>query len=73
MSQLFDFAVITIFAREVLEGGLIIGEFRTIILRAAGSISQEEQQRLLRAIWVAAVVATIVAVLLYVFIVHLLP
>lgn len=64
MVQLFDFAVATIFAREVLEGGLIIGEFRTIILRAGGSITQEEQQRLLRAIKVSAIVATVVAVVL---------
>lgn len=64
MSDLFDFAVTTIFAREVLEAALIIGEFRTIILRAGGVISQEEKQSLLRAIKVAAIVATIVAVIL---------
>ncbi|KAL3909358.1 MAG: hypothetical protein SGARI_002636 [Bacillariaceae sp.] len=32
--QLLDFAVITIFARETLEGGIILGEYRTIILRS---------------------------------------
>ena len=64
MVQLFDFAVATIFAREVLEGSLIMGEFRTIILRAGGAINQEEKTRLLRAINVAALVATVVAVLL---------
>lgn len=32
-SHLFDFAMITIFAREFLEGSIIIGEYRTIILR----------------------------------------
>lgn len=32
-SSLFDFAVTTIFAREFLEGSIIIGEYRTIVLR----------------------------------------
>jgi len=32
-THLFDFAVVTIFAREFLEGSIIIGEYRTIILR----------------------------------------
>ncbi|CAB9510475.1 iron permease [Seminavis robusta] len=64
MVKLIDFAVVTIFAREVLEGSLIIGEFRTIILRAGGSLTEEEQNNLLRAINVATVIATIVAVIL---------
>lgn len=64
MTDLFDFAVATIFCREVLEASLIIGEFRTIILRAGGSISAEEQSKLLRAIRDATIVATIVAILL---------
>lgn len=34
-SDLFDFAMITIFAREFLEGSIIIGEYRTIILRSS--------------------------------------
>ena len=33
-SDLFDFAIITIFAREFLEGSIIIGEYRTIVLRS---------------------------------------
>lgn len=33
-SDLFDFAMITIFAREFLEGSIIIGEYRTIVLRS---------------------------------------
>ena len=33
-SDLFDFAMITIFAREFLEGSIIIGEYRTIIIRS---------------------------------------
>jgi len=65
MVQLFDFAVATIFAREVLEGALIIGECRTIILRASGvSLSGDEQKKLLHAINVAAIWASVVAVLL---------
>jgi high-affinity iron transporter len=64
MVELIDFAVITIFAREVLEGSLIIGEFRTIIFRAGGSMSLEDRNKLLSAINWAALWATIVAVLI---------
>ena len=64
MVQLFDFAVTTIFAREVLEATIIIGEYRTIILRAGDSISQDEQNACLRAIKVATFVAAVVAVLI---------
>ena len=63
MVQLFDFAVTTIFAREVLEAALIIGEFRTIIFRAGGKLREGEQDRLLRGIDVAAIVASIFAVI----------
>ena len=34
VSHLLDAAIITIFARETLEGGIIIGEYRTVILRS---------------------------------------
>ena len=63
MVELFDFAVATIFAREVLEAALIIGEFRTIIFRAGHTLGQEEQQRLLRGIWQATIIASILAVI----------
>lgn len=33
MSDLFNGAILTIFAREVLEGLVIIGQYRTVLLR----------------------------------------
>ncbi|KAL3922661.1 MAG: hypothetical protein SGILL_002086 [Bacillariaceae sp.] len=62
MSQLLDFAVITIFAREVLEGGIIIGEYRTVILRSNWEGSDITQKQALRAVTVSALVAAFVAV-----------
>ena len=56
---LFDFAVTTIFAREFLEGAIIIGEYRTIVLRS----ESEGKDEALRAIWLAALVATAFALL----------
>jgi high-affinity iron transporter len=64
MVQLIDFAVITIFAREVLEGTLIIGEFRTIIFRAGGALHEDERNKLLSAINWAAFWAIVLAVLI---------
>lgn len=64
MVQLIDFAVITIFAREMLEGTLIIGEFRTIIFRAGGALGEDGRNKLLSSINWAALWATIVAVLI---------
>jgi high-affinity iron transporter len=65
MSDLLDFAVITIFAREVLEGGIIIGEYRTVILRSNWDANPEmNQQEALRAVSVSAMAAAAVAVVL---------
>eukprot|EP00934_Nitzschia_sp_Nitz4_P008709 Nitzschia sp. Nitz4//scaffold39_size137210//108493//109545//NITZ4_003217-RA/size137210-processed-gene-0.99-mRNA-1//1//CDS//3329550437//8699//frame0 len=63
MTNLLDFAVITIFAREVLEGGIIIGEYRTVILRSDWSNADFTQQQALRAITVASVFAAAFAVI----------
>jgi len=62
MTSLLDFAVITIFAREVLEGGIIIGEYRTVILRANWDHSAITQKQALRAVTVSALLAALVAV-----------
>lgn len=64
MSDLLEFAVITIFAREVLEGGIIIGQYRTVILRSDWSNSETTQQEALRAITVAAIAAAALAVVI---------
>jgi len=63
MSDLFNFAMVTIFAREVLEASLIIGEFRTIIFRAGTQLSDAERSTLLKGIRDSTIVATIVAII----------
>mmetsp|Transcript_3344 Transcript_3344/g.7195 ORF Transcript_3344/g.7195 Transcript_3344/m.7195 type:complete len:366 (-) Transcript_3344:1468-2565(-) len=59
---LFDFAVITIFARETLEGGIIIGEYRTVIMRTNWENSSTTQKTALRAVTVSSHLAALVAV-----------
>jgi high-affinity iron transporter len=61
MTSLLDFAVITIFARETLEGGIIIGEYRTVILRSDLQNPEFTQREALRAVTVAAVAAAALA------------
>jgi high-affinity iron transporter len=61
MANLLDLAVITIFARETLEGGIIIGEYRTVIQRC--NWQPERQQEALRAVTVAAIGAAAFALL----------
>jgi high-affinity iron transporter len=60
--SLLDFAVITIFARETLEGGIIIGEYRTVILRTNWDNSPITQNQALRAVTVSSLLAALVAV-----------
>jgi high-affinity iron transporter len=63
MSHLLDFAVITIFAREVLEGGIIIGEYRTVILRSTwDENSNMTQKEALRAVTCSALAAGLCAI-----------
>lgn len=66
MSDLFNFAVLTIFAREVLEGGIIIGEYRTVILRSYWPNAEMTQEEALRAVTVSALAAAAFALLLIV-------
>lgn len=60
--NLLDFATITIFAREVLEGGIIIGEYRTVILRSDWRNPDFTRQQALRAVTVSALAAAAFAV-----------
>lgn len=62
VSSLFDFAVTTIFAREFLEGAIIIGQYRTILLQTPCANEAERQEKL-QAIWIAAGVATVLALI----------
>jgi hypothetical protein len=66
MAELFDFAVITIFAREFLEGSIILGEYRTIIQRGGQDMLEDgvTQARALRAINMAAWVAIATALVM---------
>lgn len=57
VATLFDFAVTTIFAREVLEGAIIIGEYRTIILRGDSLAPGIRREDALHEITVSALVA----------------
>lgn len=63
MSNLVDFAVITIFAREVLEGAIIIGEYRTIILRGNSLQPGITKEEALREVTLSALFATAFALL----------
>jgi len=71
---LFDVAICTIFAREFMEGAIIIGEYRTAIQKADIKEKREEgedvddkepnKQELLRAVTISAAVASALAVLI---------
>lgn len=61
---LFNGAVMTIFAREVLEGTVIIGQYRTVVQRAPEWQDPEKQKQGLRAINMAAGLASLVAIIL---------
>lgn len=61
--SLLDIGVATIFAREFLEGGIIVGNYRTVINKS-DEIPEEEKRQKLRAVSVAAAVATVVAVVM---------
>lgn len=61
--SLFDIGVATIFAREFLEGGIIVGNYRTIINKS-DEIPEEEKSRKLSAVSIAAGAASVVAVLM---------
>jgi high-affinity iron transporter len=62
MSSLIDFGIVTIFAREVLEGGIIIAEYRTVISRTDWSNADITQRQALRAVTMSAIMATVVAI-----------
>jgi len=62
MTKLFDFAVMTIFCREVLEASIIIINYRTLINRCEQLPQGLSQKEALRAITVAAILASLVAV-----------
>ena len=68
MSDIFDVAIMTIFAREVLEGSIIIAEYRTLIFRCEQWPEGVERKDALRAVTVAALLASLFAIVLIVII-----
>jgi high-affinity iron transporter len=65
MPNLFDVAVCTIFAREFMEGAIIIGEFRTVIQKSEVPADENapSKESLMRAVNIWAAIAAAVAVL----------
>jgi high-affinity iron transporter len=59
---LFNLAIATIFAREILEGALIIGNYRTCIIKTQRDEALKKQQ--LRTVTMSAILASIVAVII---------
>mmetsp|Transcript_13401 Transcript_13401/g.19170 ORF Transcript_13401/g.19170 Transcript_13401/m.19170 type:complete len:329 (-) Transcript_13401:257-1243(-) len=59
---IFDIAVCTIFAREVLEGSIIIGQYRMVLQKSPDWQDPEKQKAGFREITRAALLASVVAV-----------
>ena len=60
-NQLLDIAIITIFAREVLEATILIGQYRTVLLRSSEWEEPEKQAKGLKAINLAAIISASIA------------
>lgn len=61
MSDLIDIAIMTIFAREMLEGTVIMGQYRTVIKRSPEWEDPERQKEGLKAVNMAALFACVLA------------
>lgn len=68
MPNLFDYAMCIIFAREFMEGAIIIGEFRTVIQKSdvPESADAPTKERMLREVTVSAALAALFAVIVVV-------
>jgi high-affinity iron transporter len=62
--DLFDIAVCTIFAREFMEGAIIIGEYRTVIQRSEVPEDGPTKERMLREVSLSAFFAALLAVVI---------
>ncbi len=60
-TPIFDISICTIFAREVLEAAIIIGQYRTVLFRSPQWQEADKQAQGLLAITVAAIAAALVA------------
>jgi len=63
-APLIDIAIATIFAREILEGCIIIGNYRTVILKSDDFKDETRKKEALRAITMSAFWASVAAVIL---------
>jgi len=63
---IFNIAIATIFAREVLEGAIVIGQYRTVLLRSPEWQDEERLKAGLKAITNAAIISSLVALLVIV-------
>lgn len=62
MSNLLNGAIMTIFAREILEGVVIIGQYRTVLHRSPEWQDPDKQKAGLKAVNMAALMASLVAI-----------
>lgn len=63
-APLVDIAIATIFAREILEGCIIIGQYRTVIFKSPDFQDPIKQKEALRTVTMSAFWASVVAVIL---------
>jgi len=64
VAPLIDIAIVTIFAREILEGCIIIGQYRTVIKKSPDFQDVDKQNVALRAVTMSALWASLAAVVL---------
>jgi len=62
----FNFPVCTIFAREVLEATLIIGQYRTVIKKSPQYADEDKQKEALKAVTSSTLIASAIAVVMIV-------
>jgi high-affinity iron transporter len=62
----FNFPVCTIFAREVLEATLIIGQYRTVIKKSPQYADEDKQKEALKAVTSSTLIASAIAVIMIV-------
>lgn len=60
MTALFSVPISSIFTREMLEAGIIVGQYRQVVLRNV-EMTKEEKDRALKNIWWSAGIAVILA------------
>ena len=63
MSDLINAGIMTIFAREMLEGAVIVGQYRTVVKRAPEWSDPERQKEGLKAVTVSALFAFVLAII----------